>query len=83
MMIVPFYVLTQPQAQVFEDATASSQVSRIEARQIVAGPHAGMWGISARNAENPDFAFLADEFAKYEPIDLDTDEAWPPEEDEV
>lgn len=79
-MLLPFYSMTAMQAANLNQATLGRQ-HLLEPRLVVAGPQAGKYVLGTRVATDPNFADLAALFAVLSIVPIDTDIAWPPEEE--
>lgn len=80
MALLSFFSMSALKAADLLAATQGRE-NTLEPRRVEAGPGAGKWVIPSKVEDDPAFADLAPVFAVLDRVGLDTDVAWPPEEE--
>lgn len=82
MNLSAFIIMSALEAARFRDATAQD-AARLDPILVRGGPHLGKYALPARLKADPDFEDRWDAFAMCEEVALDTEVAFPPNEDSL
>lgn len=80
MALLPFLIMSPLQAARFREETAGDE-NQLDPRLINGGLYAGKYALPRRVIDDPAFADRQDALLMLTEVAMDTDAAWPPEDE--